>query len=380
MRGTGIDPISNHAKPHHPLRYKPKAPSPSTTSGDGSESVVLTSGKRPAEGSHQAGQPPTKKPKTASRLVKSPREEDKESSSMATTEPQVQVNPAIQVCRYLLEMLSIPLLRSHATVGLVDRDRLQLYHANRSVILVSSAINFSGAPDEDGLDKFIAVIIAFRCLSPEQNGILNTLVDGNIELTKNAKVPNNKKAVQEGKQLKLPTSGLEADKFTVTLGEVISRDPAIIGRSTVVLKAKSDQSDWGENLVIKVSYPGSNRIAENEFIVRANKDAEETEGRWATKHLPKVLYSEDVKPSSNSTLESVARLLENPTFADAVKGPVYEPRTLRIIIQEELHPLKSLTNARDIGQAFLDIACSMFSSRFSIAIHLSRHSSPMALR
>jgi len=50
------------------------------------------------------------------------------------------------------------MLRSHATVGLVDRDRLQLYHANRSVILVSSAVKFS---EGDGVDKFIAMIVAF---------------------------------------------------------------------------------------------------------------------------------------------------------------------------------------------------------------------------
>jgi hypothetical protein len=298
---------------------------------------------------------------------------------MATTEAEVRVKPALQVCRYLLEMLSIPLLRSHATVSLVDRDRLQLYHANRSIILVSSAIDFSDKPGNDGLDKFIALIIAFRRLSPAQNGILDTLVGGNIELAKNSKV-GDKGGVQEGNELKLPTSGPKPGKFTVTLGEVISRDPAIIGRSTVVLKAKSNQREWGESLVIKVSYPGSERIAENKFLEKANEQAEWTEGRWATKHLPKVLYSEDIKPSDNSTLESVEKLLKGATFADDAKGPAYERRTLRIIIQEELHPIKSLTNARDIGQAFLDIACSTSRFRFSIAVH-SRHCSPsMALR
>ena len=93
---------------------------------------------------------------------------------MPKPEIQNQVNPAMQVCRYLLEMFSVPLLRSHATVSLVGRDRLQLYHANRSVILVSSAIKFV---EGEGLDKFIAIIIAFHCLSPEQNGILSSLVD-----------------------------------------------------------------------------------------------------------------------------------------------------------------------------------------------------------
>ena len=99
----------------------------------------------------------------------------------STSKPTIQnqLNLAIQVCRYLLEMFSVPLLCSHAAVSLVDRDRLQLYHASRSAILVPSAINFSKG---DGLDKLIALIIAFSRLSFRQNGILDTLARKNIEL------------------------------------------------------------------------------------------------------------------------------------------------------------------------------------------------------
>ena len=76
---------------------------------------------------------------------------------------------------------------------------------------------------------------------------------------------------------------------------------------------------------------------------------------WAANHLPRVHYAEDVVFDSNSTLGSVARLCENAKFENG--GYVYERRTLRIIIQEQLYPLKSLTNVKDIGQAFLDVAC-----------------------
>jgi hypothetical protein len=88
-----------------------------------------------------------------------------------------------------------PLLRSHATVTLVDRDRLQLYHANRSVILVSSAINLS---EDDGLNKFIALIIAFYCLSFEQNGVLDSLVKGNVELMRKLRHFGGQQVVQKG--------------------------------------------------------------------------------------------------------------------------------------------------------------------------------------
>ena len=119
-------------------------------------------------------------------------------SSSPEPELQCQIEPALQVCRYLLEMFSIPLLRSHATVSLVDRDRLQLYHANRSVILVSSAIDFSAG---DGLDKFIATIIAFHCLSLEKNGILNTMVPKNSELLSQIDFPPNPLQVQDERVL-----------------------------------------------------------------------------------------------------------------------------------------------------------------------------------
>ena len=302
--------------------------------------------------------------------------EEDEDSSEPKPETKAQSKPATQVCRYLLEMFSIPLLRSHATVCLVDRDRLQLHHANRSVILVSSAINFSSG---DGLDKFIAVVIAFRRLSYGQNGILDTLTNNNVGLLKEPEISLDNKIVQRGNQLELTTTtrpGLQ-ETFKVTLGEVISRDPATIGRSTVVLKAKSDR--WpGTNLVIKISCPGAGRVPEDEFLRKATEAAKKPGGEWATKHLPHIVWSGDVIFGADSTLESVASLFENAKFEG--RNFEYERRALRIIIQEELFPLKSLKNARELGQAFVDTACSTCPSHFQFVIHLYHQSSPLALR
>jgi len=248
-------------------------------------------------------------------------------------------------------MFSVPLLRSHATVGLVDRGRLQLYHANHSVILVSSAIDFLQG---DGVDMFIANVIAFRCLSLKQNGVLDTLVPKNAELVKNSNIPPENKVVQEGNHLNFPGDGTQP-QFSVTLGGVISRDPAAIGRSTTVLDATSDR--WPDTeLVVKISWPSSCRVPETDFLKKANEEAEKTDGGWAAKHLPQVFYAKDVVFDEGSTLESVARLFES---AELVNGKhVYERRTLRVIVQERLYPLKSLGKVRDIGQVFLDVACS----------------------
>ena len=267
-------------------------------------------------------------------------------------------------------MFSTSPLRSHATVSFVDRNRLQLYHANRSVILVSSAINFS---EGDGLSKFIAIVIAFNCLSLEQDRVMDTLATKNGELVKDSGTPGDNKVVQIGNKLEF----LGEDRFTVDLGDVISRDPAAVGRSTVVLKATSEQ--WPESeLVVKISWPNSVRSRETDFLKKANEEAEKTDGKWATKHLPRIFHATDVIFDENSVFESVARLFKDAKFTNGKY--VYERRTLRVIVQERLYPLKSLTNVRDIGQVFLDVACSVYPFRFSIIIHLPHFSSSMGLR
>ena len=278
-----------------------------------------------------------------------PVEEEGEEPALLKPELRQQVEPALQVFRYLLEMFSVPLFRSHATVSLVDRDRLQLYHANRSVILVSSAIDFS---TDDGKDKLIATIIAFHCLSLQNNGILATIVPDNAHVLSKTDFDEADRVVQRGNELVFSKNATR-EEFKVNLAEVVSRDPAMVGRSTLVLNATSTK--WEGPLVVKISWPTSSRVSETDFITKAN-NAAKGEHAWAAKHLPKVHYSEDVAFDTDSTLESVARLFENAKFVNGKY--VYERRTLRIIIQEELYPLKKLTNVTDIGQVFLDIACS----------------------
>ena len=80
-----------------------------------------------------------------------------------------QEGVCVQVGKYLFEQFSIPAIRPHATVGLADRNRIQFYHPNHSVILISSAINFGPIDEADGLDKLIAIVIASSRLSPRHN-------------------------------------------------------------------------------------------------------------------------------------------------------------------------------------------------------------------
>ena len=276
-------------------------------------------------------------------------------------ETEKQKEAYLQVGRYLLEQFSIPAFRSHATIGLVDRDRIQFYHANHSVILVSSAIKFTARGWKDGLDKFIAIVIAFSRLSLRDNGILHNLHDGELFRDNEELVTSNfargVMRMQKGNKLVLGGDG-KTEQFTLEYGEVISHEPSLAGRATAVLHAKSS-SLWKKlDLVVKISWPGSERVAENEFLTRAVEIANSKPGdNWALKHLPQLLFSQDVVFGSDSTHGKVASLFENAKFVDGERPHTYERRTLRIIVQERLYPLKTLTNVKDIAQVLLDVAC-----------------------
>ena len=71
--------------------------------------------------------------------------------------------------------------------------------------------------------------------------------------------------------------------------------------------------------------------------------------------LPSPPMATPPPPSPSPSAER--NLFKKPNFAEADYVYVYESRSLRIIIQEELRPLNSLSSVKDIGQVFVDIAC-----------------------
>ena len=225
------------------------------------------------------------------------------------------------------------------------------------------------------------IVIAFSQLSLSDIGILHDLDDDglfrdNEKLVTRTVSPGGVR-MQVGNRLEFGGNE-ETGPFTLTFGEVISHEPSLAGRSTAVLHARS--SKWkNADLVVKISWPGSGRVSETEFLEKATSLAESTgEDKWALNHLPRVLYAQDVVFDSDSTQARVASLFSEAEFANGEY--VYERRVLRIIVQERLHPLKELTNVRDIGQVFLDVACSMCLrfARWSPRSH--QFSSPMAVQ
>jgi hypothetical protein len=361
---TGRDPQDGHAYPPTPSRLKKDGKTPATTGQATDKGVVsarpdLPPLKRPADESPEQSRKSQKvhhnsAPGGGKDQVK------KKVPNIQTSETDLQKSIYLQAGRYLLEQFSVPAFRSHATVGLVDRDRIQFYHANHSVILVSSALSFAESEPSVGLDKFIAIVIAFGRLSLSDNGILHDLdkrklFSDNEKLVKR-KTPKGAVKIQNGKKLEFGGNE-ETGTFTVTLGEVISHEPSLAGRATAVLHGRSPK--WrGRRLVVKISWPGSNRAAESKLLHEATSKANSTtDNEWALDHLPNVLYAQDVAFDSDSTYEKVASLFDDATFVNG--GYTYERRTLRIIIQERLYPLKELKNVKDVGQVLLDVACGM---------------------
>jgi len=298
------------------------------------------------------------------------------------TETDRQKDAYLQVWRYLLDQFSVPAFRSHAAVALVDRDRIQFYHVNRSVILVSSALSFSESDLTGGLEKLIAIMIAFGRLTLRDNDILHNLHDGRLfrgnQEPPTRGVPRGAVRMQEGNRLEFGGDG-ETEPFTLTLGELIYREElALTGRLTKVLHAKSPR--WkGIDLVVKISRPSSGWGVENEFLDKATSEAKSTtDDKWALMHLPRVLYAQHVVFGSDSTHKDVAGLFDE---AEIINGEYkYERRTLRIIIQERLYPLEELMNVKDIAQVLLDVACGTCFQSVHLSPHSRCSSSPVAVR
>ena len=96
-----------------------------------------------------------------------------------------------------------------------------------------------------------------------------TLLQGRISSSWNdLGIPTDNKVVQKGNQLEFLVDESK-EIFTVDLGNVISRDPATVGRPTVVMEATSGR--WpGTELVVKISWPSSGRVRETDFLAKAS--------------------------------------------------------------------------------------------------------------
>ena len=250
----------------------------------------------------------------------------------------------LQCASYALEMLSHGGLRSHVISALVTDDTIQLLYYDRSIIIVSQPVNFLEDPS-----RFVAMLHAIANLTSSQLGYADVVKPAPL-LDKPWRTTN----IFAGLDLKLN------DGTGLRLSSTIFHHHGIIGRGTCVVRAKrvekgkyggTDDDAWDGPLIVKLSWPAKSRMSENDIIQKARNAANNDEHRWVLKHLPNVLHAEDryVNLLSQALIDRM--------------GAEYEDRVLRIMVQEELHPITERTAAVDLAQSFREI----FKCRYSFS-------------
>ncbi|KAG7446129.1 uncharacterized protein BT62DRAFT_1076518 [Guyanagaster necrorhizus] len=258
----------------------------------------------------------------------------------------------IQCARYALQILSNAGLRSHALVTLIDCDRVQLSYYDRSAIIVSQAIDL-GEKDDEML--FIAMLIGCHRLTLKQRGILHHIIEDPYITNFNRfnTVSNDPKKLFSGLLTTLQRNGKTIE---VNLGRTIYRQRGLIGRDSCVVAATCNE--WpGMKLVVKISWPSTSRKSEKALVDKAKAEADKKAGdgkrHWVLDHLPNILHEQDFPFDDDSAQKMIAEVLHDGEFIGG-EG-TYEDRVLRISVMEELFPIKSLREAKDYAQVFVDI-------------------------
>ncbi|KAK0236725.1 hypothetical protein EDD85DRAFT_885245 [Armillaria nabsnona] len=288
---------------------------------------------------------------------------------------QARRKTIVQCGRYALEILSSAGFRTHCIGALVTVGRIQLLYYDRSIIIVCKPIDmFKSIKTSETTttvitDEFGALLIGLGRLTLKQRGIQEqfcvdrTLVE-NYETYM-------KRCVKDGgafdqrdifKGVKLPLklmSGKGDEEVEVTLGRIISRQPAIIGRHTCVVEAESNYKGWkGKEMVIKISWPAVERKSEADLVKIAREKARTMKtGKkpdWALNHLPNILLCQDFGYDADSTQAKIMALCKEAKCADNERID-YENRVCRITVQEKLYPLEELRTVEEYAQVFFDI-------------------------
>ncbi|PBK71602.1 hypothetical protein ARMSODRAFT_1016615 [Armillaria solidipes] len=291
---------------------------------------------------------------------------------------QARRKTIVQCGRYALEILSSAGFRTHCIGALVTVRRIQLLYYDRSIIIVCKPIDmFKRGPDPSGktitlseiTDEFCALLIGLGRLTLKQRGIqeqfcVDRALIENYETYMNrcGKVGQDfdQRDIFNGVKLPLKLkSGKGDDEVEVTLGRILSRQPAIIGRHTCVVEAESAYEGWkGKKLVIKISWPAVERKSEANLVKIAREKARTMKtGKkpdWALDHLPDILLCQDFGYDADSTQANImafcekAKCTENETMD-------YEHHVCRIMVQEKLYPLEELRTVEEYAQVFFDI-------------------------
>ncbi|KAK0189862.1 hypothetical protein F5146DRAFT_1122295 [Armillaria mellea] len=289
----------------------------------------------------------------------------------------------LQCGRYALGILSSAGFRTHCIGALISKGCIQLLYYDRSIVIVCKPIDMfkSGKTSKSTTttttttnttaitDEFGALLVALGGLTLKQRGIQEQfcidrhLIENYKTYTERCgKVEGvfDQRDIFRGVKVRLNLKSSKGDEAVeVTFGRIISRQPAIIGRHTCVVEAKSDRKEWkGKELVIKISWPAVERKSEADLVniarekARAMKTGKKPD--WALDHLPDILLCQDFACDEDSTQANIAAFCKKAKFAEN-ETIDYEHRVCRITVQERLYPLEEVRTVEDYAQVFFDI-------------------------
>ncbi|KAJ7157624.1 kinase-like domain-containing protein [Mycena crocata] len=247
----------------------------------------------------------------------------------------------LQRASYALELLSNGGLRSHVVAALVSGSSLELLYYDRSVVVKSERFWFP-----ENHRNFLAILSAFASLEHRQWGYPQIL-----------KTPEGHSSdMFVGSRLKFNIKNELEETWELQLEEKVFSAQGIIGRGTVVMRAKVIQSPAhivvkdGEDVIVKWIWAPKTRTAEYDILDRTKQHAVNNEE--ILKHLPEILHGQVVEIGPETLPGQVIQPTCQQHLAKHLPG--YEERELRITIQRELKPITDL-NPDDLAEAIKGI-------------------------
>ncbi|KAK7440198.1 hypothetical protein VKT23_017140 [Stygiomarasmius scandens] len=279
---------------------------------------------------------------------------------------QLKRHTKLQCAGYGLEMLSSGLLRLHSVGVIIDTLVLQLVYYDRSKVILSKPVTLSS---EYGQAFFLAALYKLMSLEARKQGLLPASigVKGPSLPTIKPRLNNQHMAGYQGLAHKPKHPGTKPSANSiidtnpgcnafydceltldegkaVKLKEVVYRAHGIIGRGTTVIKG----IDWnGQEVIVKLSFPGKERDPENELVEYARGKAV-GDHAWAQNHLPEIRWAKTYDFADDMPQTKLAKYLHG------LKIP-YDKRVLRITVQDVLHPLTDLVDPTECAQVFYDV-------------------------
>ena len=291
----------------------------------GSASGSGSSSKRPADDL------PPEEPQAKSRKIDDPNvDEQKQSAS------------------YALEMFSSGRIRSHVINITFDGTKCRFWYYHRGGIAVSKPIDLT-CPDD--FRHFIDVIIRMTCFTLEQWGIHPFITYPDTPLAPareptgsraqpTRKVKNNAQYNEVDQDTPIPDyfsgSTITVNNTIIRLGAVVTRQYTLVGRGTVVIEGRAEAPDLVDrDLMIKISWPSTDRASESDIINAARTCAAKNNNRAILDHVPEVLRAED--------------------YSTTPPSDGGRTRTLRVIVMERFHPMTMVKTLDDFVKVMIDV-------------------------